>query len=185
MPKIVEATGYININPEEMSNWVDVQDVWKKHLNVRHSLTYVADYIAKLLGLPLLGHGSSRAVLLLRRGLVLKVALDNDGIWQMYREAKFWDLFPETVRSYFVPCLASGEGWAIYPRVRPYRQNSGEAVCAKIRDALCYLITMGVPPYDVDPDEELYALTNWGKYHGRLVILDYAFQWRGDTQVAA
>jgi hypothetical protein len=174
--------GYLN--PEELSNWKSVKLVWARKYDDRHS-AYVAEQIAGLLGLPLLGSGSARAVLLLRRGLVLKVALGSMGLWQMNREAMFWDMFPESVRSYFVPCLASGEGWAIYPRVKPYTQKSSNAVRDRIRDTLCYLITMGVQPFDIDPDEESYALTNWGTYQGRMVILDYAFQWKGDAKKAA
>lgn len=173
-------------DPKQFSYWPDVLEAMWSDKYDRYPRRVVAELISRLLGLPLLGYGSYRAVFLLKKGFVLKVAIDQEGVAQIYREARYWRMFPESVKHCFVPCLEAGDGWAVFPRVRPYHPGSGEPVLRKVREMLDYLRKYSISTIDLDPvDNGFYALNNWGRYKGRLVCLDYAFQWLNDEVEAA
>ena len=137
--------------------------------------------LERVLGVPVLGFGYSRVAVRVAPGVVAKLPWRYDGQLRSESEYAAWDEATDEVRAMMLPPLdfVSPPGVIVFPEVTPVARDSLEearlpdAVRDELRAAqarwlaLAYAGTPGALTRDV------YGAANWGRYDGRLVLLDY------------
>lgn len=132
------------------------------------------------LGVPVLGFGYSRVVVRVAPGIVAKLPWRQDGHDRNRAEVGAWDEASEAVQQMMLPPLGSiYPGIALFPEVKVVARNSMETaklspkVKADLRRAQqrwLRLVNAGAPGAITS---DVYGPGNWGRYEGRLVLIDY------------
>lgn len=137
--------------------------------------------LERALGVPVLGFGHSRVAVRVAPGVVAKLPWRYDSQLRSESEYAAWEEATDEVRAMLLPPLdlVPNPSVIVFPEVEPVARDSRaearlpESVKTALRDAqerwmkLSYAGTPGALTRDV------YGAANWGRYDGRLVLLDY------------
>lgn len=110
-----------------------------------------------------LGRGIGRAAFLLPKGVVLKVAIDDESRPMNQSEARIWRHASREDAQYLLPVLAVDvDGWWVaMPRCG--RVWSSDELDRRALSRMFDLVGLG----------DVFTPENWCRYQGRLVLLDY------------
>jgi len=137
--------------------------------------------LEEALGVPVLGSGYSRVAVRIAPGVVAKLPWRYDGTLRNESEYNAWSEADDDVRAMMLPPLdyVYPPGVIVFPEVEPVAVDSrmearlSPADAAALRAAQedwLHLVQRQAPGALT---RDVYGAQNWGRYDGRLVLLDY------------
>ena len=137
--------------------------------------------LEQTLGVPVLGSGYSRVAVRIAPGVVAKLPWRYDGTLRNESEYNAWSEADDDVRAMMLPPLdfVYPPGVIVFPEVEPIAGDSraearlSPADAAALRAAQedwLHLVQQQAPGALT---RDVYGAQNWGRYDGRLVLLDY------------
>ncbi len=137
--------------------------------------------LERALGVPVLGSGYSRVAVRVAPGVVAKLPWRYDGTLRNESEYNAWSEADDTVRAMMLPPLdfVYPPGVIVFPEVEPVAVDSlaearlspdDKAALRVAQEDWLHLVREGAPGALT---EDVYGAQNWGRYDGRLVLLDY------------
>ena len=137
--------------------------------------------LEQALGVPVLGSGYSRVAVRVAPGVVAKLPWRYDGTLRNESEYNAWSEADDTVRAMMLPPLdfVYPPGVIVFPEVEPVAKDTraearlSPADAAALRAAQedwLHLVQQQAPGALT---RDVYGAQNWGRYDGRLVLLDY------------
>ena len=137
--------------------------------------------LEEALGVPVLGSGYSRVAVRIAPGVVAKLPWRYDGTLRSESEYNAWSEADDDVRAMMLPPLdfVYPPGVIVFPEVEPVARDSraearlSAADNAALRDAQERWLDLAQRQAPGALTRDVYGAQNWGRYDGRLVLLDY------------
>ena len=129
---------------------------------------------------PVLGFGYSRVAVRIAPGLVAKLPWRYDGQLRSESEYDAWSEATDEVRAMMLPPVDFvSPGIIVFPEVAPVARDSREemrlsdAAKAELEEAQARWMALSRAGVPGALTRDVYGAQNWGRFDGRLVLLDY------------